>query len=265
LNAGDTNCLKRFLVFAVVLIAFSCNADIPENKLRDTLRNGQSLITAEIESQATNAFDALTRMAREYDSQHPADLWINTLSFKELKSLATVRTNELVPRLFLLQRELADDSDCDEWYATLRESWALSTNAEQRVVCLSLSMTSTFLLEQEKFGRPMLRQMETWLKQITSNSSNGPVLAAKIQYLRLFVALGLQDDANVALLAKGTAFQTLEPLWLMSKGQWERALEAVKRVKQLRDLGKEESNMLNAFESVLKGILEKKPAKEDKQ
>ena len=252
---------KPLLAAAViVLLAIGANADIAPTKLRDVIQDSQKSIAKKLALHVTNAAEIAQQMVNAYDAQHPTDVWLEVLSVKQLQKLVKERTNDLAPRFLLLGRELADDQDCGNWFLTLKEAYGLCTNEVQRVTSLALGTMGVAGLMEKPFGKEMLVDLSQWLEKL---SSQHPSLAVKdkIQCLRLFVALGTEAYAEVSLYARGTAFRTLVPLWLMSKGKWELALHEVRELKKFFDLLDDEKDTLEVFESVLKGITEKKPAK----
>lgn len=244
--------------FAALLVCLfpQVYAEHPVPNSLDAMREGKALIQGKLTSKFTNVVQILEDMVHAYDAQHPADLWLDVLSVKDLQDLAQRRPKDLPPRLMLLPRELVDDKDCTNWFATLKEAYTLSTNEQERVTCLALAFASAFSLEAKGFGRPMLLEMKRWLDHLSSQRPS-PAVAEKIKYLRLCVALGTEAYADVPIYAEDTPIRTMTPLWLMSKSKWELALTEVRRLKQRTDLTSEEERTLDFFESLLKGIVEK--------
>ena len=243
----------------ILLLVNGAIADIPPSPaLRETMKTGEQLIQRQLMTQFTNVETTMKELLGAYNARHPEDLWIETLSVKQLQRLVLTRSNDLAPRLLLLAREPEDDTDSQEWLANLKASYTLATNEPVRVTCLVLAMGGTFALEGKPFGKAMLRDLEQWLQKLKAQQPE-PAVAEKIKYLQLFGALGTESYADVPVYAQGTPFRTLAPLWLMSKGKWELALKEVRQLKALPDLSRDEGSTLDAFESVLKGMTEKKP------
>jgi hypothetical protein len=253
--------LRKFVLLGLIVLPVPGGwADIPPVGLADAIRQRQQTMQIKFARQITNVLQSAQEMVNAYDALHPQDLKLEFFSLKQLRRLVEARTNDLVPRLMLLCNSLADDEECRLWFATLNEGYALCTNEEQRVTCLAMAAVAVFGLEAKQFGKGMLGDLKEWLKQLSSQKPT-PAIAVRIQYLHLFAALATEAYADVQVYAKGTPFRTLSPLWMMSKRQWELALEEVRKLKTLSDLESDEKSALDVFERVLEGVLEKKPEK----
>jgi len=227
------------------------------------MRRGFASVGEQIAKQSTNAFTIVENLIRDYDAQHPKDLWLNVLSDKDLKKLARERTNDLAPRLLLLMQDLQNDHDCEEWFVTLKESLALCTNEAHRVACLSMAFFGSCKISPEKFGKPTLRKMETWLDEISVKDKN-PFFAERVRYLRLNTALGLGEDSNVSLYIKDTPVRFLEVLYLMTKAKWETALAKAQELKAQPHLESDEKAIVDELDLILASVVsdtKKKAAK----
>jgi len=244
----------------LLLLVWHAGADVPSTDLPGAMRQGRKLIENRLALESTNTSDIVEQMMHAYDAQHPQDIQIEFLSMKQLQRLAQARTNDLVPRLLLLSRELTSDEDCAAWFAALKGGYAQCTNEGQRVTCLMLASLGVFQLEGKRFGKAMLGELKPWLNSLSSDRPT-PAIAGKIQLMQLFAALGTEAYSEAPIYGRSTPFRTLAPLWMMSKGKWELALKEVQAVKQLPDLESDEKSMMDAFESILKGITEKKTDK----
>lgn len=249
-------CRSLLIGAAMMLIAASTNADVPKPDLQEAVRAGQQSFQKRLTSQTTNAFDVLKALITAYDESHPSDIWLETLSAKRLQKLINERPGDLAPRLLLVPRGLTSDEDCDAWLVNLKKGFKLCTGVEQQATCLALALPTTLNLEGKLFGKPMLTNLALWLKIL---SPKHPALNEKIQYLQLFTAIATEALSDVTVFAKGTAFQSLTPIWLMSKGKWKSALAETRVAKEQPDLSAEDKRMLDLFESILVDITQKKP------
>jgi hypothetical protein len=249
-----------FIVVSLFVIVSVRAADFGDDARRAMAR-GFASVSEEISRHSTNDDTIVESLIRNYDAQHPKDLWLNVLSTKDLKKLARERTNDLAPRLLLLMQDLKNDHDCEEWFVTLKESFALCTNEAHRAACLSLAFPASFTISTKEFGKPMLRKMETWIGEI---SAENPIFAERTRYIRLATALGLGEDSNVSLYIKDTPIRFLEVLYLMTKAKWETALAKAQELKAQRNLDNNEKAILDELDLILTGIVsdrKKKAAK----
>lgn len=240
-----------------VLVTVSCVAALPS--LGDAMRDGAKDTDKRMESETAWALEKAGEVFSAYDDRHPLDLHLDFLSVNQLKRIARERANDLAPRLMLLPREVKNDEDAQDWFASLKEAYSLSANHEQRVITLSLAMTAVFTLEHQSFGRTMLKDLKLWLDALPP--AQAASLSIKVQLLRLFIAMGLENYDDVSLYAKGTPFRALAPLWMMSKGKWDHALEEAHRAKAQPDLDANEKTLVDMYESVLAGTIQHGKAK----
>lgn len=253
--------LSAFLAFCLMLAA-GLRADGPsEADLRAAVQKGPALLSQGLENQMTDAFLIAQQIGLAYEAHQTNGTKLSDMLLPELQMYVRKHTNDLAPRLLLLARpELIDDFDCDRWFRNLKITYTLCTNDEQRVACLVIPALTLLDLEKRTYGRQMLVDFKNWLHEI-SEPPPSAVVRDKINYLNLFVSLGLREYEEVSRYAVGTPFRAITPLWMMSKGKWELALQEVIKLRKLPDLKENEVQMLDGFEPILRGVTEKKGGK----
>jgi hypothetical protein len=185
----------------------------------------------------------------------PNASWAESMS--DYRVLKEHGPNDLLPKLIVLMRAPGDAKDNREWLDTLKEAYAVSTNDQQRAIAFGISMVKGMQPETNAFAKAMLSDLSAWLKSLEPAVSSSLLLAPRLKLAQALVATGTGNIDEALHYSKGTPAYTLMPLWLMSKGKWERAREVLSEVKLLPDLSEDDRAMIRTLENLLQGMKEK--------
>jgi len=254
----------RGIITAGIIWACSLGLNIgvtaAEPDISKAAQESQILLARGLETQFTNAFDYLQKLVNTYNAKHSKDQSLDELSPTGLRMVTIKEPGELAPKLLFLSLELTDEDDCERWLRMLKSAYMLATNDLQKITCLVMSAGNTLALEQKTIGRKMLGEMAVWLKQEYAKESS-VLVAQKLKLMIVLSALGLKAYEDVTAYAIDTPFRAAAPLWMMSKGKWELALQEVIKLRKLPDLTQNETAMLDGLEPIARGVVEKKSAK----
>lgn len=253
--------------FMTVVLMSSFLLDIhPSSHAADTnlhsfAAQNERLLSKQIETESADAIAYAAKLASTYTSKYPNAENLDDLTPTTLRLLIIQKPEELAPKLLFLMQGLADDDDCDRWFRNLKAAYTLSTNDMQRATCLVFATGNTITLERKPFGRKMLAEISSWLKQ-EQGKNKSMLVEQKLRVMIVFTALGLNDYETVSTLAIDTPFRAAAPLWMMSKGKWELALAEIEKVRKQKDITADETGLLDGLEPIVRGVAEKRAIKQ---
>jgi hypothetical protein len=173
------------------------------------------------------------------------------------EQIRQVRPRDIEPRILLLIKSPTNETECQEWFTMVKEAYKLGENEPEKVYCVLIASVSTMGFGTNTFAESVIEDFNYWLQNLDLTGKPASFIK-RIRIGRALVATSTGDIDKALSNSKNTPLFSLMPLWLMSLGEWERALQVVYEGKKSPDLDAETQEMLRVFQKILEEITQKR-------